>query len=196
MQFKRVCVFCGSNPGRRPEYLEAAASTGRQLAELGIGLVYGGGGIGLMGAAARAAIDAGGEVIGIIPQALFEREVALDGLTDLRVVNNMHERKALMADLSDAFLALPGGLGTFEELFEVLTWGQLGIHHKPAGLLDVCGYFDATMAQLDHAVSEGFIHSAHRGAILIDRDLVNLLNALARYKPPSIDKWWITPEER
>lgn len=195
MTFQRVCVFCGSNPGRHPDYAAAAERVGRTLAERGIGLVYGGGGIGLMGLAAKAALEAGGEVIGVIPQALFDREVAMPDLVDLRIVHNMHERKALMADLSGAFLALPGGLGTFEELFEVLTWGQLGFHTKPAGILNVRDYYAGIQTQVDHAVAEGFLHPAHRDAILIDDDLDRLLNCMAGFLPASLDKWWIPDED-
>ncbi|MBX7133972.1 MAG: TIGR00730 family Rossman fold protein [Fimbriimonadaceae bacterium] len=195
MTFKRLCVFCGSNPGRHADYAVAAQLVGRTLAERGVGLVYGGGGIGLMGIAAQGAIEAGGEVIGVIPKALFEREVAMPGLVDLRVVHNMHERKALMADLSDGFLALPGGLGTFEELFEVLTWGQLGFHNKPAGVLNVRDYYTGIQAQLDHSVAEGFLHPAHRAAILVDSDLPTLLERMQRFEPANLDKWWINGDD-
>src|ERR1043165_174167 len=144
--FRRVCVFCGSSPGARPEYRQAAEAMGRLLASRRIGLVYGGGNVGLMGLLADAALSAGGEVIGVIPRHLDAREVAHRGLPDLRVVASMHERKALMADLSDAFIALPGGLGTLEEMFEILTWAQLGLHRKPCGLLNVLGYFDRLLS--------------------------------------------------
>lgn len=196
MRFRRICVFCGSNQGRRPDYVDAARHVGETLARSGVGVVYGGGGVGLMGVVALTALATGGEVIGVIPKALHDREVALDGLADLRIVDNMHERKALMADLSDGFLALPGGLGTLEELFEVLTWGQLGFHSKPAGILDVRGYFAGARGQLDHAVAEGFLHPAHRAAILFDDDLSRLLEAMAALERPEIDKWWLDEDVR
>src|SRR3712207_1163783 len=157
----RVCVYCGSSPGARPEYRAAARDLGTHLAQSGIGVVYGGGKVGLMGAVADAARDAGGEVIGVIPRALWEREVGHRGLDDLRVVASMHERKALMADLSDAFVALPGGVGTLEELVEAMTWTQLGIHDKPCGLLDAGGYYRHLVAFLDHAVEERFLRPEH-----------------------------------
>jgi len=182
-------VFCGSRVGERAGYAEAARSVGRRLAERGIALVYGGGGIGLMGEAAKAAEEAGGEVIGVIPQALVEREVARNELQDLRIVANMHERKALMSDLSDAFIALPGGLGTFEELFEVLTWSQLGIHSKPTGVLDVEEYFGPLRAMLDHAVSEGFLRDEHRSSVMIDADFDALLARMEAWRPPAKQDW-------
>ncbi|MEN4099329.1 MAG: TIGR00730 family Rossman fold protein, partial [Anaerolineaceae bacterium] len=154
---KRICVFCGSSPGARPEYLDAAAALGQALARRGLGLVYGGGRLGLMGAIARAALAAGGEVTGVIPRGLVEREVGFTELNDLRVVESMHERKALMIELSDGFIALPGGLGTIEEFFEALTWGQLGLHQKPCGLLNVSGYFDHLVAFLDNVRAEQFV---------------------------------------
>ncbi len=161
--FHSICVFCGSSPGSRPEYAEMAAAFGRLLGHRGIRLVYGGGNVGLMGVVADAALAAGGEVIGVIPQMLVDRELAHRG-TDLRIVTSMHERKALMAELSDAFVALPGGLGTYEELCEVLTWSQLGIHHKPVGCLNVAGYFDPLARLLDHAAEEGFLRRDQRHA--------------------------------
>ncbi|HEX4932615.1 MAG TPA: TIGR00730 family Rossman fold protein [Gemmatimonadaceae bacterium] len=186
----RVCVFCGSSPGARPEYAAAAAALGTRLAQRGMGLVYGGARVGLMGAVADAALAAGGEVIGVIPRALVEREVAHSGLADLRVVSSMHERKATMADLSDAFVALPGGIGTFEELFEVWTWGQLGLHAKPVALLDSGGYYAPLVAFLDHAVEERFIRPGHRAALLVERDIDALLDRLATWTPlPREGKW-------
>lgn len=156
----RVCVFCGSAAGARPEYVAGATALGTGLADRGIGLVYGGASVGLMGAVADAALGAGGEVIGVIPQSLVDREVAHAGLSDLRVVGSMHERKALMAELSGAFVALPGGIGTFEELFEVWTWRQLGLHAKPIVLLDTAGYWAGLTAFLEHAGREGFVKAA------------------------------------
>lgn len=158
----RLCVFCGSNPGTRPEYAVAAAAVGRALAERGWGLVYGGGNVGLMGVCADAALAAGGEVLGVIPDALMAAEVAHHGLTHLHVVRTMHERKALMADLSDGFAALPGGFGTLDELFEILTWAQLGIHAKPVALLNVAGFFDPLLAMLNHQMAEGFLQGKYR----------------------------------
>src|SRR5262249_31351305 len=158
---RSICVFCGSSPGQRPEYAEMAAAFGSLLGERRIRLVYGGGNVGLMGVLADAALAAGAEVIGVIPQMLVDRELAHRG-TDLRIVTSMHERKALMAELSDAFVALPGGLGTYEELCEVLTWAQLGIHHKPVACLNILCYFDPLAQMFDHALSEGFLHAAQR----------------------------------
>lgn len=189
-------MFCGSRVGRRAAYTQAARNVGRGLAERGIGLVYGGGGIGLMGEAAEAAEEAGGEVIGVIPKALVEREVARNELQDLRIVANMHERKALMADLSDAFIALPGGLGTFEELFEVLTWSQLGIHSKPTGVLDVEEYFGPLRAMLDHAVSEGFLQDEHRSSVIIDADFDALLARMEAWRPPAMPRDGVSSEVR
>ncbi len=174
----RVCVFCGSSPGASPAYERAAASVGALLARRGIGVVYGGGRVGCMGAVADAALAAGGEVIGVIPHALVAREVAHPGLTDLRVVGSMHERKALMAELSDAFLTLPGGFGTLEELFEAVTWRQLGIHEKPIGLLDVEGYFQSLIAFCDETVAAGFVRAHDRANLLEGKDPEELIDAL------------------
>ena len=178
-----LCVFCGSSFGNRPEYAAAAADVGRLLAERGIRLVYGGGNVGLMGVLADSALAAGGEVVGVIPQMLVDRELAHRGITDLRIVTTMHERKAMMADLSDAFLALPGGLGTFEELCEALTWTQLGIHAKPCGALNVAGYFDHLELLLDQAVREGFVRPGDRGNLLIDDSAELLLARLEGQLP-------------
>jgi hypothetical protein len=183
---KRICVFCGANAGVLPVYVETARAVGAQLARAGIGLIYGGGGLGLMGAVARGALAAGGEAIGIIPESLLRFEPPPDCLTELRVVGSMHERKAIMVELADAFLALPGGLGTLDELSEVLTWAQLGLHAKPCGLLDVEGYFDLLMAWLDHATTQRFIRPEHRAMVLLDGDLTRLLARLAQYRPPRI----------
>ena len=189
MPIARICVFCGSSPGAIPAYGELAARLGRLLALEGLGLVYGGASVGLMGGLADAALAGGGEVIGVIPQALVDMEVAHRGLTDLRVVATMHERKAVMADLGDAFVALPGGLGTLDELFEVLTWAQLGLHAKPTGLLDLGGYFQPLLAFLDGAVQARFLQPAHRGMLLVEADPTRLLAALRAYRPPPPFKW-------
>ncbi len=189
MEMKRVCVFCGSSPGTRPVYAEAARSMGRLLAERGIGLVYGGGRVGLMGEVADAVLAAGGEVTGVIPRGLMEREVGHRGLTTLHVTGTMHERKALMVDLSDGFVALPGGYGTLDELCEALTWSQLGIHARPCGILNVDGYFDALLALFDHAVREGFVREPHRALVLEASEPAALLDAMARFRPAATEKW-------
>jgi uncharacterized protein (TIGR00730 family) len=186
---RSICVFCGSSVGSRPEYSAAAAEVGRLLAERGIRVVYGAGKIGLMGVLADAALAVGGEVIGVIPQMLVDKELAHRGLTELRIVTSMHERKALMAELSDAFIALPGGLGTFEELFEVLTWAQLHIHHKPCGCLNVAGYFEPLNQLLDHGVAEGFLRSEQRQLLISSSNPAELLALLARHLPPGEEKW-------
>jgi uncharacterized protein (TIGR00730 family) len=186
---KRICVFCGSSPGVRPEYAQAAREMGRALATHGLGLVYGGGRVGLMGIVADAVMEAGGEAIGVIPDALMRREVGHEGLTDLRVVGSMHERKALMADLSDGFVAMPGGYGTFEEFCEVITWSQLGIHPKPCGLLNVAGYYAPLLAMFDHAVAEGFVRPQHRAMVLEAAHPAALLDAMRAFHPPAAEKW-------
>lgn len=185
----RVCVFCGSSPGASPAYAEQARRLGRALAASNIGLVYGGAQVGLMGILADAVLSAGGSVTGVIPQALEEREIAHVGLTDLRIVGSMHERKAMMADLSDGFVALPGGMGTLEELFEILTWSQLGMHKKPCGLLDVGGYFGQLLGFLDHMVAERFLRPEHRALLLVDDDPERLLTRFQEYKPQAVAKW-------
>lgn len=185
---KRICIFCGSSPGGRPEYVEAARQLGYTLASRGIGLVYGGAKVGTMGQLASAALEAGGEVIGVIPEQLVEKKVAFTELADLEVVGSMHERKARMAELADGFIALPGGLGTFEEFFEVLTWAQLSIHHKPCGLLNVCQYYDKLIAFLDHAVEQQFVKSEYRAMVLVDENPEGLLQKFAVYQSPKIDK--------
>jgi uncharacterized protein (TIGR00730 family) len=184
----RICVFCGSSPGARPEYLQAAAQLGQALASKSIGLVYGGAKVGAMGQIANAALASGGEVIGVIPEQLVEKEVAFTDLANLHVVGSMHERKALMVELSDGFIALPGGFGTFEEFFEVLTWAQLGLHRKPCGFLNVCGYFDQLIAFLDHAMDQQFLRTEYRAMVLVDEDPEGLLAQFAAYQPPAIDK--------
>lgn len=189
MSVRSVCVFCGSSPGRRPDYTAAAERLGRALALSGRRLVYGGGNVGLMGIVADAALAGGGEVIGVIPGALAEREIAHAGVTDLRVVDSMHTRKALMAELSDAFIAMPGGFGTFEEFFEAVTWTQLGVHRKPCGLLNVGGFYTPLAAFIDQAVTEGFIKPIHRAMIVVDDNPERLLNSLATVKLPDVPKW-------
>ena len=185
----RVCVFSGSSPGARPAYREAAAGLGRALAARGLELVYGGARVGLMGVLADAALAAGAEVQGVIPAGMVAKEVAHEGLTQLHVVDSMHERKARMADLADAFVALPGGLGTLEELAEILTWAQLGLHQKPCGLLDVGGFFAGLLAFLDHTVTERFVRPEHRGLLLAAAEPEALLDAFARWEPPILEKW-------
>lgn len=192
---KRICVFCGSSAGARPEYAHAAREMGRALAEAGLGLVYGGGRVGLMGVVADAVMQAGGEVVGVIPDALMRREVGHAGVTDLRVVGSMHERKALMADLSDGFVAMPGGFGTFEEFCEVITWSQLGIHPKPCGLLNVGGYYAPLLAMFDHAVAEAFVRPQHRGLVLEESTPAALLARMRAFDPPATEAW-ITPGQR
>jgi len=186
---RSICVFFGSSVGNRPEYAAAAAEFGRLLAEQNIRVVYGAGNVGLMGVLADAALAAGGEVIGVIPQMLVDRELAHRRITDLRIVGSMHERKALMAELSDAFVALPGGLGTYEEVCEVLTWAQLGIHHKPCGCLNVLDYFTSLERLLDHAVAEGFMRPEHRSILISSSDPNELLARLSQHQPPVTEKW-------
>jgi uncharacterized protein (TIGR00730 family) len=187
-ELRRVCVYCGSCEGARPAYRSAAEDLARRLAREGIGLVYGGASVGLMGAVADAALAEGGEVIGVMPRSLVDREIAHPGV-DVRVVATMHERKALMADLSDAFVALPGGSGTLDELFESFTWGQLGMHSKPCALLDVDGYWSGLTSFLDHATAEGFLREGHRRMLLHARDPEDLLAAFAAYEAPRLPKW-------
>jgi uncharacterized protein (TIGR00730 family) len=184
-----VCVFTGSSPGAHPEYAQAAQELGRALADQGVRLVYGGASVGLMGTVADAALDAGGDVVGVIPQALVDREIAHPDVADLRVVGSMHERKALMADLADAFVALPGGMGTLDELFEIYTWIQLGLLSKPVGLLDVRSYYDQLVAFLDHAVAERFVTVEHREMLVVEQRADALLEAFRRWRPPSRTKW-------
>jgi uncharacterized protein (TIGR00730 family) len=186
---KRLCVFCGSSQGTNPAYADAATAMGTLLAKRGIGLVYGGGNVGLMGILADAVLAGGGEVIGVIPQGLADREVAHHGVTDLRVVDSMHTRKAMMADLSDGFIAMPGGVGTFEEFFEVVTWTQLGVHRKPCGLLNVAGFYTPLALFIDQAVSEGFIKPVHRAVIVVDDDPARLLDSLTTIQLPDVPKW-------
>ncbi len=191
--FKRICVFCGSNKGARPAYARAAERMGELLAEKKIGLVYGGAKVGLMGKVADAVLGGGGEAIGVIPQSLMGKEVAHAGLSELKVVASMHERKALMAELSDAFIALPGGCGTLEEFCEVVTWTQLGLHRKPCGILNVEGYYDHLLGLFDHAVNERFLHPANRAIAIARTHPEELLQALLTAELPQVEKW-ITPE--
>ena len=191
---KSICVFCGSNIGRDPRYRAEAESLGRLLAAHGIELVYGGGNVGLMGAIADACLAAGGMVIGVIPEALVGKEVAgrvvdHQALTRMEVVDSMHTRKARMAELSDGFVALPGGFGTFEEFCEVLTWGQLGFHVKPMGLLNVAGFFDPLLTMFDHAVDQGFLRAENRAMALAETDIERLLDAMGAYRPEPVSKW-------
>lgn len=186
---KRVCVYCGSSLGNQPIYRDAAVTMGNVLASRGIGLVYGGGNVGLMGVIAETVLAAGGEVIGVIPQSLADREIAHVGVTDLRIVDSMHTRKAMMADLSDAFIAMPGGFGTFEEIFEAVTWTQLGVHRKPCGLLNTGGFYSPLAAFIDQAVTEGFIKAVHRAAIIVDDNPERLLESLAKVELPDVPKW-------
>jgi uncharacterized protein (TIGR00730 family) len=186
---KSVCVFCGSNPGNAAVYAEGARAMGAEIARRGLVLVYGGGAVGLMGIVANAALDAGGEVHGVIPRALREKEVGHFGLTRLEVVETMHVRKARMAELSDGFIAMPGGIGTFEELFEIWTWGQLGIHSKPLAFLNVAGFYDPLAAFLDQTVEAGFLKPTHRAMALTDTQPATLLDRMESYVPAQTVKW-------
>ena len=186
---RSVCVFCGSSPGGDPAYLAAARAIGREIAGRGLKLVYGGAKVGLMGAVADAALAGGGEVVGVLPKALMIKEIGHPGLSRLEVVNSMHERKARMAELSDGFVALPGGAGTLEEIFEIWTWGQLGFHGKPAGFLNVAGYYNKLAGFLDHTVGEAFVKPVHRDMLIFRDDPTALLDALEAYKAPVTGKW-------
>jgi len=192
---RRLCVFCGSSLGARPLYAERARELGTALARRGVGLVYGGGSIGLMGVLADAVRAAGGEVIGVIPRAMATREIAHHGLADLRVVASMHERKAAMAELADGFVALPGGFGTFEELLEMVTWAQLGFHRKPIGLLNVDRYFDALLALVERAIAERFVHPENRDLLLAAGDVEPLLDAVLAWAPPATPRRWPSLDE-
>ncbi len=193
---RSCCVFCGSSSGARPEYRSAAEELGRELGRRGIRLVYGGASVGLMGVVADAALAEGGDVVGVMPRALVEMEVAHPGLPELRVVESMHERKSQMAELADAFVALPGGYGTFEELLEILTWAQLGSHRKPCGVLDSCGYFSPLVAMLDHAVAESFLKPEHRELLIVAREVDELLSAFEGFRPRVAGPKWIDREGR
>jgi len=192
---RRICVFCGASSGARPEYADATTEVARLLAADGIGVVYGGGGVGLMGVLADAVLAEGGEIIGVIPRALMDREIAHPGVTDMRVVGSMHERKALMAELADAFIALPGGIGTLEELFEVYTWAQLGLHHKPCALLNVEGYYDGVAGFLGHAVQERFLRVEHLEVLMVEREAEALIDRLRTFEPDAVLPKWIDREE-
>lgn len=185
----RICVFCGSNPGSSPDFIAAARALAAALVDRNLALVYGGGRVGLMGAVADEVLRLGGSAVGVIPRALWDREVGHAGLTELHVVESMHERKALMADLADGFIALPGGLGTIEEIFEIWTWSQLGIHAKPIGFLDVLDYYSPLMQFLDHGVDAGFVRPAHRAVAMVDTDPGKLLDRFATFTPPAVEKW-------
>jgi uncharacterized protein (TIGR00730 family) len=193
---QRVCVFCGSKTGDRPAFADATRRLGSAIARRGLGLVYGAGHIGLMGILADAVLQAGGEVVGVIPQALVDKELAHSGITQMHIVGSMHERKARMADLSDAFIALPGAYGTADELFEILTWAQLGMHSKPIGLLNVEGFFDPLLAWLDHAVSEGFLRKRHRELLIVGDHPEELLDRLKAAHPAPVESKWIEDKDR
>lgn len=186
---KRVCVFCGSSPGTRPEYVAEAAALATHFVAEEIGIVYGGGKLGLMGTLADTALRLEGEIIGVIPDFLVAKEIAHSGVKDLRVVRSMHERKALMSKLSDAFVAMPGGYGTFEEFCEILTWTQLGLQSKACGLLNVAGYYDPLLRMFDHAVAEGFVKPAHRELLVAEDNPASLLESLRKVQIPSVNKW-------
>ena len=192
---ERICVFCGASPGARPAYREATEELARLLVADGIGVVFGGGGVGLMGALADAVLAEGGEIIGVIPRSLVEREIAHRDVSDMRVVASMHERKALMAELADAFVALPGGIGTLEELFEVYTWAQLGLHRKPCALLNVEGYYDGIDEFLSHAVAERFLHEDTRALLMVEDHPAALLERLRSFEPQAVVPKWIDREE-
>ncbi|HEX6818145.1 MAG TPA: TIGR00730 family Rossman fold protein [Ktedonobacterales bacterium] len=193
---RRICVFAGSNPGAREEYRQAAVALGHALAARGLELVYGGASVGLMGSVADAALAAGGKAHGVLPGGLFRTEVAHAGLTELHEVGSMHERKALMASLADGFIALPGGYGTFDELFEIVTWAQIGIHEKPIGLLDIAGYFEPLLTLVTHAAREGFVPEQHAALLMYERDPDALLDRFAAYAPPAhTNKWLELPPE-
>jgi uncharacterized protein (TIGR00730 family) len=197
MEINAICVYCGSSPGRLPVFQEAAQQLGTEIASRGINLVYGGASVGLMGEVARAVMAGGGKVTGVIPQSIADQEVAFMGLDDLIVVNSMHERKARMAEMADGYIALPGGYGTFEEFFEVLTWAQLGMHTKPCGLLNVENYYGQLLAFLDHAVQEMFIHKPHREMILSAVDSSDLIDQMAAYDKTPINKSaWVQAMEK
>lgn len=189
MKIKNICVYCGSNSGRIPIYMEQAKLLAKELVERGIGLIYGGANVGLMGTLANAVLAEGGEVTGVIPEALLGKEIAHKNLTDLKVTKSMHERKTLMSDLSDGFIALPGGIGTLEELFEMWTWAQLGFHTKPCGLLNTQGYYDKLRAFLEHTVKEGFVKPAHQSMLIVESESDALLDRFMNYAPPLVEKW-------
>ena len=184
-----ICIYCGSSPGERPVYADAAEALARELVSRGIEVVYGGSCKGIMGVLADAVLERGGRIYGVMPHSLVRKEVGHAGLTELHMTETMHERKSLMADMADGFIAMPGGLGTLEEIIEVVTWGQLGFHEKPCGLLNVDGYFDGLLAYLRHAEQEGFVKSAHREMLLVESEPAALLDRFAAYVPPAVAKW-------
>lgn len=184
-----LCVYCGASTGADPQFVEAAQVLGQTVAQRDIRLVYGGGSVGLMGEVANAALNAGGKVTGVIPEALWKREVGHPGLTEISVVPNMHARKAQLIDLSDAFVALPGGFGTLDELFEVLTWQQIGYHHKPVGLLNIAGYYDSLLSFIQQALSQGFVRGAHVESLIVDTDVGRLIDRLSQSQPVHVDRW-------
>ena len=186
---KRICVYCGSSPGRDPRYRQAAEELGQAMVQRGLGLVYGGASVGIMGTIANTVLALGGEAIGVIPKALDAKEIRHPGLTQQHVVGSMHERKAMMADLSDGFVALPGGWGTFEEIFEALTWAQLGFHAKPCGLLNESGYYDHLAAFLEHAIDQQFVKPVHREMLVVAGDANELLDRFETYRAPAVRKW-------
>ena len=186
---KNICVYCGSSPGRLDAYADGARELAKALVDRGLGLVYGGASIGLMGLVADAVLQLGGKAVGVIPQALARKEVVHPNLSELHITQSMHERKTLMAELSDGFIAMPGGIGTLEEIFEIWTWAQLGIHAKPCGLLNVAGYFDALTTFLDHATTEQFLKPQHRSVLIVEPQANALLDRFARYQPPGVQKW-------
>ncbi|KAA3642827.1 MAG: TIGR00730 family Rossman fold protein [Chloroflexi bacterium] len=185
---KRIAVYCGSNFGARPEYESVATEVGAHLAQKGLGVVFGGGSVGLMGVVARAALDAGGEVIGVMPEMFKELEDDSLELTEMHIVDSMHTRKAMMADLADGFIALPGGLGTMDEIFEIATWGQLEIHNKPAGFLNTAGYYNGLKSFLDHMVTEGFVKAEHRNMVMVEANIADLIDRFENYQPPQVSK--------
>jgi len=189
MTIRKLCVYCGSNPGRTPVYADGACALAEALVQRNIGLVYGGASVGIMGLLADAVLRAGGQVTGVMPESLIKKEIAHHGLTELRVTRSMHERKSVMAELSDGFIALPGGIGTLEEIFEVWTWAQLGFHDKPCGLFNIAGYFDNLCAFLDHAVAEQFVKQPHRTMIFVENSAELLLDGFSSYVPPVVTKW-------
>ncbi len=190
MTIKNICVYCGSNPGSRPVYVEQARHLARELVKRDIGLVYGGSVVGVMGVIADEVLAAGGRAIGVIPELLIKKEQAHRGLTELHLVQTMHERKKMMIDMADGFIALPGGAGTLEELFETWTWAQLSLHQKPCGLLNVAGYYDHLVQFIDHTVEEAFMRPEHRDMLIVERDPDALLDRYAVYEPPHVSKWF------
>jgi uncharacterized protein (TIGR00730 family) len=194
MTLQSLCVYCGSNAGRHPEYADQARAFARELVQRGLDLVYGGSSIGIMGTVADAVLAEGGRVIGVIPEALIKKELAHHHLTELHVVKSMHERKTMMVEKAEGFVALPGGVGTLEELFETWTWAQLGLHKKPCGLLNIAGYYDKLAAFLDHTVEEAFMQPQHRTMLIIERDPAALLDRYANYVAPEVSKWIGRPE--